>query len=358
MTDKRKEWVDELIRYGIVLLVSLIIGGLLIYLRGENPFTLAIEVFGHVFGSRLGIASTLRWAAPVIITGMGGAVAARIGIANLGLEGQLYVAALATAILGYRLQGLPPFTFKIVITLGGMIMAAAFALIPATLYIRWGVNEVLSTLMLNYVAILGTEWIVKTFLMEESARVVNLISTPEIRPEAQLSSLMPPYDLTISLVVGIVLCIVFYLIYGYTSAGYSFNTLGGNRKFARYGGMEIKKIMLLTFALSGAIAGLAGSMQVMGVHRKFINGFSASIGWDGLLVGWLAQNNPILILVFGLFWGLLKNVGFMVERVSDVSRWSIYVMQAVLVLLITAKFNLRSLLKKLKSLNLLDGGKQ
>lgn len=152
---------------------------------------------------------------------------------------------------------------------------------------------------------------------------------------------MPPHALNSSLILGILLCVLFFLLYRYTRLGYVLNTLGGNKRFARYGGFNIKALTYLVFFLSGAVGGIGGSAEVLGVHHKFINGFSASIGWDGLLVSLIAKNNPLGIIFAGLFWGLLKNAGFIVERISDVNRWTIYVLQAVIVLLVTADVYLR-----------------
>ncbi|MEM3594792.1 MAG: ABC transporter permease, partial [Candidatus Jordarchaeaceae archaeon] len=320
---------------------------ILIWIKGENPLKLAREVFGYALGTRAGIASTLRWASPVIITGLGVAIAFRVGIGNIGVEGQLYVAALVTALLGYSLPFLgSPLVLKGVAILGGTVAAALYALVPAFLLVKWRVNEILSTMMLNYVAIWGTEYIVRTFFMESTAVVPRLIATREILPEARLGQLIPPYDLNTSLIIGVVLCILFYLMYRYTSLGYMLNTLGGNKRFARYGGLNVTALTFLVFALSGAVGGLGGSAEILGIHRKFINGFSAGIGWDGLLVSLIAKHNPLGIIPAGLFWGLLKNSGFIVERISSVNRWTIYVLQAVIVLLITADLYVRPFLRK------------
>ncbi len=342
----KRQWIDETLKYLLILIIAAIIGAILILIKGEDPLKLAGEVFRYALGTRAGIASTLRWASPVILTGLGIAIAFRVGIGNIGVEGQLYVAALVTAILGYSLTSLAPLTLKIVAISGGMIAAALYALIPAFLLVKWRVNEILSTMMLNYVATWGTEYVVRAFFMESTAVVPRLIATREILPEARLGQLMPPYDLNTSLIIGVVLCVLFYLMYRYTRLGYMLNTLGGNKRFARYGGLNITALTFLVFALSGAVGGIGGSAEILGIHRKFINGFSAGIGWDGLLVSLIAKNNPLGIIPAGLFWGLLKNSGFIVERISSVNRWTIYVLQAVIVLLVTADLYVRPYLKR------------
>lgn len=344
----RKDWIDEVIKYILILIIAAIVGVILVKSRGEDPIPLTKEVIKYALGTRSGIAATLRWASPVILTGLGTSIAFKANVSNIGVEGQLYVAALATAILGYSISSSSPFIVKGITILGGMIAASLYALIPAFLLVKFGVNEILSTMMLNYVAIWGTEYIVRDFLMDTDALVPLQIATQEIVPEAYLTELMPPYQLNTSLILGIVLCIVFFVLYRFTTLGYKLNTLGSNKRFARYGGLNVKCLTYLVFILSGAIGGLGGSAEVLGIHHKFINSFSSNIGWDGLLVSLIAKNNPIGIIFSGLFWGLLKNCGFIVERISNVNRWTIYILQAVIVLLVTADIYLRPYLKKVR----------
>ena len=337
----KNRWLKETIKYIIILIVAAIIGAILIVIKGEDPIKLAGATFKLALGSRSGIASTLRWASPVIITGLAAAVAFRVRITNIGVEGQLYCAAVVTGILASSIVGVAPVYVTIIAILGGMVAGALFALIPAILLVKWGVNEVLSTMMLNYVAVSGTEYLVKTFFMDSTATVPRLIATKDIIAGSQLPKLMPPYDLNISLIIGVILCIIMFLMYRFTKLGYILNTVGGNRRFARYGGVNIVGMTFLIFIISGAIGGFAGSAEVLGIHYKFINGFSSGIGWDGMLVSLIAKNNPIGIIFSGLFWGFLKNCGFIVERISDVNRWTIYVIQAIIVLMVTADFYIR-----------------
>lgn len=342
----KKDWIDEVLKYIFILIIAVIVGVVLVRSRGENPIDLVKEVVKYALGTRSGIAATLRWASPVILTGLGISIAFRVNIGNIGVEGQLYVAALATAIIGYSISSPSPIIVKAVAIVGGMIAASLYALIPAFLLVKFGVNDILSTMMLNYVAIWGTEYIVRDFLMDTEALVPLQIATREVVPEAYLTELMPPYQLNSSLILGIVLCIVFFVLYRFTTFGYKMNTLGGNKRFAQYGGLNVKGLTYLVFIISGAIGGLGGSAEILGIHHKFINGFSSNIGWDGLLVSLIAKNNPLGIIPAGLFWGLLKNSGFIVERISNVNRWTIYILQAVIVLLVTADIYLRPYLKK------------
>lgn len=343
----KKDWIDELLKYIFILIIATIIGVFLIRSRGENPIELVKEVGKYAFGTHSGIAATLRWASPVILTGLGISIAFRAKVTNIGIEGQLYVAALTTAIIGYSISSPSPLIVKAFAILGGMIAASLYALIPAFLLVKLGVNEILSTMMLNYVAIWGTEYIVRDFLMDTKALVPLQIATREVVPEAYLTRLMPPYQLNTSLILGIVLCIVFFILYRFTTFGYKLNTLGSNKRFAQYGGLNVKGLTYLVFIISGAIGGLAGSAEILGVHHKFINSFSSNIGWDGLLVSLIAKHNPLGIIFAGLFWGLLKNCGFIVERISNVNRWTIYILQAVIVLLVTADMYLRPYIKKM-----------
>jgi ABC-type uncharacterized transport system permease subunit len=338
----KKTWMDETIKYLVILVIALVVGALLIIARGEDPLQIGALIVQKGLGTRSGIANTLRYATPVIITGLAAAIAFRVNIANIGVEGQLYVGGLVSAILAYSLTSLAPLPLKLVSILGGGMAGAAFAMIPAFLLVKWGVNEILTTMMLNYVAQWGTEYIVRTFLMGGSTSLVPLqIATPDILSGAKLAKLMPPYDTNTSLIMGIVLCLAFYFIYRFTRFGYILNTLGGNKKFAQYGGININQMTYLVFALSGFIGSLGGISEILGVQGKFINSFSNGIGWNGLLVALIAKNNPIGVIFAGLFWGFLQNSGLIVERAGNVDRWTFYVVQAVIVLLVTAKLYLK-----------------
>jgi len=344
-------FLEEFLRYTISILVSVSLGIILLYFEGENLRELIPEIGRIIFTTRSGIANSLRWASPVIITGLAVAIGFRAGVGNIGVEGQLYVGALVSAIAGYSLASLSSFSilFKFVLMLLAMISGAIYALIPGMLLIFLNINEILSTMMFNYVAIWGTEYIVKTFLMEAQSAVPRLIATREILSEAYLSRLMPPYQLNLSLIIGIVLCIVFYILYKNTVIGYEFETTGHNKLFALQGGINPIRTTLLAFAISGGIGGLAGATEVMGIHHKFINGFSSGLGWDGLLVAMIARNNPLGVIAAGIFWGFLKNTGLTLERISDVSRWVVYLVQAFVVLLITAKIDPFSVWKGIKA---------
>lgn len=339
--------LDEVIKYMVVIIIGLAIGFILIYIKGENPFTLTKDVLNYALRTKTGIFSTLRWASPIILSGLAVSIAFKVNIGNIGAEGQIYVGGLIAAILGYSIQGVGAILHKLILIIGSMIGGALFSLIPALLLVSYGVNEIVSTMMLNYVAIWGTEYIVKTLLMDTEAAVPRLIATREILPTASLGKLIPPHQLNSSFLLGIFLCIIFFLIYKYLTIGYELETLGKNKNFARYGGISVKQMVFLVFAISGAIGGLTGATEIMGTHYKFVNDFSAGIGWDGLLVALIAQNNPIGVIFAGLFWGFLKNCGFIVERISNVDRWTIKVVQASMVFLITAKIYFLPYLQKL-----------
>lgn len=343
----KRSWGEETLKYVLILAIGVAIGALLIIARGEDPIKIGELIVRRGLGTRSGIANTLRYATPVIITGLAAAIAFRVNIGNIGVEGQLYVGALVSGILAYSLTSLAPLPLKLVSILGGMTASALFALIPAFLLVQWGVDEILTTLMLDYVAPWGTEYLVRVFFMGGSKSLVPLqIATPEILPGAHLTKLMPPYDLTTAFPLAIILCVLFFLIYRYTRFGYVLNTLGGNKRFAEYGGINIKRMTYLVFGLSGFIGGLGGISEILGVQGKFINSFSNGIGWNGLLVCLIAKNNPIGVIFAGLFWGFLQNSGLLVEQSGNVDRWTFYVVEAVMVLLVTADLYLKPFLSK------------
>lgn len=325
----------EFIKYFIALFLGIIIGAILIILKGENPLVAYYMLFKGALGSRAALAQTLRWTTPAILTGLATAIGFRIGVFNLGVEGQLYIGALVAAIVGYAV----PFANRvhaIVALLLGSLAGGLYALLPAILWMRYRINEIVNTLMLNYVAYLLTEYITRHFLMENSVSAVpKQIVSPEIANSAKLPLLMPPYQANIGFIVAIILALVLSYLFFRTSTGYTLNIIGQNPSFASYGGVNVRRLGTVAFIVSGMIGGLTGALEILGVHHQFAANFSVNLGFDGVLIALLAKTNPLGIIVVGFFWGILKNGALAMERMTSANKIVIQVVQALFVLFLT-----------------------
>lgn len=332
-------------RYAIAIGIALLIGSLLIELRGDRPLEVYKILIDGAFGNIYNMLNTLRWATPLIIAGLANIVAFRSQIWNIGVEGQLLVGALASALAGYYIQGLPPVIHITLALLAGAISGMIWALIPAIAYVRFGINELVSTIMMNYIAILFTEFLVRYYLHEpyEGTNLPNWVATSEIQSTAKLPLLYPPEQANYGLLIAIAFTIILAIFYRRSVLGYEADMIGQNRRFALYGGVRTIKVMMIVFLISGALAGITGATEVMGSQYRFSSAFTKGLGFDGITVALLAHNSPLGSIPAGLFVAALRNGAFAVERMTNTNRSAITVIQALILLLFTMQIWLPSI---------------
>ncbi len=255
----------------------------------------------------------------------------------MGFEGQLYFGAYAAALFGFYVH-LP----KALHVTGCLLAAGAagmlFALIPAVMKLVFHVNEMITTLMLNYIAILMTEYLTYIVMGISAAGDSLALSTPPIEDTARLTNLIPKTNASTGILIAVGLVVVIYLVYRCTVVGYELKQVGENRRFARIGGVNVTKTFLAIFLLSGFVAGLCGSIEVQGTYGKFTASFSNNLGWDGIMIAMIAGNNPLTVLVVAVIWGILKAGSLHMERMCDVNRLTVLLIQALFVLFITVDY--------------------
>ncbi|MFR1080613.1 ABC transporter permease [Enterocloster sp.] len=228
--------------------------------------------------------------------------------------------------------------------LAGALAGLLYAVLPALLKIRFQIDEMITTLMLNYAAIQFTEYLTMLFMGLGSDTNPDLIATPEIQTSAQLTRIMPPYQAGTGFFIGLALAAFIFILYRYTRIGYEWKMIGRNRDFARYGGVRHFINYLVIFLLSGAIAGVCGAVEILGPHLRFRTNFSTNLGWDGIMVALIARNSPIGAAVTAVVWGMIKAGSLSMERMTSVNRVLVTLVQALFVLFITLDF--KSLFRK------------
>ncbi|MBT3168794.1 MAG: ABC transporter permease [Candidatus Cloacimonetes bacterium] len=291
---------QELIINLYAIAFALILSGIFIALNGANPFVAFWKILTSVFGSRYGFSETLVKSIPLIFTGLSVAIALNSKIWNIGAEGQLFFGAIfATAFVIYGPVLPRPLMLTIMVLLG-MIGGAVWAAIPALLKIKFKMNEVISTLLLNYVAINIADY----FLFGAWKGKDNFPYTPEFPLEAKFPRLNFG-RVHFGFIIAILLVILLYIIIYHTRMGYKLRLTGSSLKAAKYAGIEIKKMMFLVFLISGALAGLAGVGQICGIEYKLHQHISNGYGYTGIIVAWLARSNPFVIVFFAFFLSIL-----------------------------------------------------
>ncbi|MDO5406228.1 MAG: ABC transporter permease [Eubacteriales bacterium] len=329
--------VWNILKYVFSFLAVMVIGSVLILWQGENPVTAMTYILEGSFGSIRNFGNTLRWITPCILTGIAATVAFKSGVMNLGIEGQLYFGAYAAALFGFYVH-LPRFLHVPSCLLAAGIAGMAFALIPALMKLFFNVNEMITTLMLNYIAVLLTEYFTYIVMGISAAGDSLALSTPPIQDTARLTNLVVKTNASTGFVIAVTLVVIIFMVYRYTIVGYELKQVGENRRFSKVGGVNVTWTFLAIFLLSGFLAGLCGSIEVQGTYGKFTASFSNNLGWDGIMIAMIGNTNPLTVLVVAIVWGILKAGSLHMERMCDVNRLTVLLIQALFVLFITVDY--------------------
>ncbi|QIE43688.1 ABC transporter permease (plasmid) [Rhodobacteraceae bacterium SC52] len=284
----------------IAVAVALAMSGVLIALAGAP----VLEAYGRIaigaFGSKLAITETLTRATPLILTGLAAAVAFRAQVWNIGAEGQLYAGALAVAALGAANPlGLPPAALIVVLMVAGAIAGMVLLVVPVMLRLRFGVDEVVTTLLGNFIVLLFVSLAVEGFLKDPLA-----FGWPQSVPvvmEASLPRIVDRSRLHLGLPIACGLAVLVFLVLRYTVFGMQSRAAGLNPAAARFAGVPISGTLIRVACLSGGLAGLAGAIEVLGVKGYVTTDLSPGFGYSGIVVAMLAGLNPLGVVLAALF---------------------------------------------------------
>jgi len=296
----------------LLMIGALLIGALLLALTGANPWQVYQRMATTAFGSAYGWSDTTIKATPLILAGLGVAFAFRMRLWNIGAEGQLFLGAFMAT--GVALHWLPAETPKplmlTAMALAGFLGGALWGLIPGILKAKLNVNEIITSLMLNYVAIFWNNyfiygpWSERGFgLTPQYPRTAWL---PRLTDFATTFPFFRGMTAHLGILLGIALALVFWFLWRYTKWGFALTVIGDNPRAARYAGIPLASNIILVMAISGGLAGLAGMSEVAGVVHRLQERFSPGYGFTAIIIAWLAKLNPLaIILVAYLFGGLL-----------------------------------------------------
>jgi len=322
------------------LLLAFVVGGVLIALIGVNPFEAYWALLRGMFGSPERIAGSIARSVPFIGSALALAFAFRAGLFNIGAEGQLLVGGLVAAWVGtwafmYDTPGI--IAIPIVIT-AGFLGGAFWGGIPGVLRARTGAHEVISTIMLNSIALFMTRWLINStdplLLRDTSASVPR---TKEVSETARLPELFGSEPtLHSGLLVMVILCVVVWYVLKRTTFGLEVITVGTNPHAARYAGISVNRIIVLAMVLSGGFAGIAAASEVAGTNGFFQPGTFAFIGFDGIAIALLARTNPLGIIPAALLWGSLLSGAPLMQQEAGVSIDVVRIIQALILLFVAA----------------------
>ncbi len=326
----------------IAVVAAFIVGGILILLIGDNP----IEAYRLLLGSALswpdGIGYTLFQATPLIFTGLAVLVGFRCGLFNIGAEGQLYIAAFATAWVGITFANLSAWLLIPMCFAAAILTGAFWGAIPGVLKARFGSHEVINTIMLNFIAIALVSYFTQYHYKIPGDPILQTAPIGYGAHIARLGKFIPGLPeripLNLAFILALVACGLVYLFLWRTKWGYEIRATGSNPTAAEYGGISIRKQIILAMAVSGALAGMVGINDVMGYHYRYYDGFSDNYGFTGIAVALLGRNHPVGVIISALLFAVLQHGGIYVDGFSEhVTKDIVQVLQGIIILFVAAE---------------------
>lgn len=326
-----------LIRTIIAILLGITISIVLIFLISESPgYSLRQFLLGQLLSpSRL--ANIIENASPMIFTGVAISIVFQAKQFNIGAEGAFYVsAAVGTA---FAVSTRMPTLIHIPATLAvAAITGMIYGGIPGILKAKLGASELVASIMMNYVGYYFGLYLINFHFRDLDAGFLVSLRLPET---SWLPQLLPGTRIHMGIVLALLAALGGYYFLYHTTTGYEIRTTGNNKNFARFGGVNVFKIILLSQIIAGAVAGFGGMTEVMGIHRRFNWQLSPGYGWDGVIVAIIGRTHPLLIVPAALFLSYMRIGGQVLNLMSDVPSELVSVIQAVIIILITANAFLR-----------------
>lgn len=298
--EKLKKSMTSFLVPVLSVLLAFLIGAIIMVILGANPGKALASLFKGAFGSTAAIGTTLNKATPLIFTALCACFAYKCGVYNLGGEGQFLFGATMGFVVVHCLN-LTGIVGIIVCILVGAVAGGIWGMIPGVLKITRGLNEMIISIMLNYVAtlfmgVIYTSWI----------RDANMPQTPAVDASLMLSKVIPSMRFTWSFVLAVAVGLLMYYCLYWTSSGFKLRAVGLNMTASRFNGFPVKRYILLSFIISGAIAGMGGAADLLGTQFRLINGYGNGYGFDGVAMALIGQLHPIATVVVAIFFAALR----------------------------------------------------
>ena len=324
------------------LAASMLVFGVFMAALRQSPLEVYTLIYQGGFASAFSWQNTLARAAPLILTALCVALPAQAGLMVIGGEGALVLGGLAAAIIGHLLPAMGPLGVKFGMAVAGMLVGGLWIALAGALRQYRGVNETISSLLLTYVAIAVFNHVVEGPLRDPAS--LNKPSTAPIG-DANMLGHFPGLDVHWGLGFGLVFCVLMYVLVRHTTTGFALRIVGGNARAARLAGLPVGRLVLLACFLGGAAAGLAGMAEVAAVHGSANASLIAGYGYAGILVAFIARQNPLAIVPVAVLLGGISASGGMLQRRLDLPDATVLVLQGVAFMLILASETLYGRLK-------------
>lgn len=318
---RQQQWI---LRLGAFFL-ALCAGGLFLLVLGNNPFAVYGAILSGAFRSKMAIQATIKIMIPLLISALGVTLAFKMKFWNIGGEGQLIMGGIFASYFALFHADWPGFLLFPVMFLAGVAGGGLWALIPSYFKVRFGTNETLFTLMLNYIALHLVSW-----LQEGPWRDPAANGFPKIASFEKSAVLPKLFGVQVGWVIALVLVVLLFVYLRYTKQGYEISVVGESRATATYAGMNVQRIILRTMFLSGAVAGIAGMVQVTGSDRTLTVGVAGGVGFTAIIVAWLAQLNPVNSMVIAFLFAVLGKGSSVIQSEFGLSADCADVLQGII----------------------------
>lgn len=333
---KLEKSIKDLLRILLIVLCAFLINTLVIIASGKSPVDIYSALFKGAFGDVYNLARSLRWTTPLIFTGLAFSVSSRCGIFNIGAAGQLYMGAFAATWVGLTFPGLPHVVIIPLALLAGAAAGMLWSMFAGLINIRFNASIVVVTLMLNYIATLFTEYLVR-YPFYEPGTLGESGSTAFIPETARLTVLIEGTNVTTGLILAILVVALVAFLDKKSVIGYECRIIGANERFAEFSGLRVNNRRMLVYGVSGAIAGLGGAVEILGNYGRFMIDFAPDVGFDGIVVSLLANGNPALVPVSALFMGAMASGSIAIEMFGGVPKAMAKILMGIIIVTITVQ---------------------
>ncbi|MBN2853125.1 MAG: ABC transporter permease [Clostridia bacterium] len=308
---------------------ALLVTSVIVMFMDHNPFDVLFSMVKGAFASKIRIENTIVKAVPLAITAIGISIAFRMKFWNIGGEGQIMMGAAAATYVALNYSSLPRIILLPLMFVTAFIFGGIWAVVPALFKVRFGTNETLFTLMMNYIALKLVGYFQYTAWKDP-----NGMGFPVIAKFEQSGYLPEVFGIHIGWIIAILIAVFIYLLVHHTKRGYEINVVGGSENTARYAGMKVGKIVVLSMLLSGGICGIAGFVQVSGVSHTLNVNTSGGVGFTAIIIAWLSKlNEGTIILVSILFAGMVQG-GNYIQTAFQIPASVAQILQGIILLFV------------------------
>ena len=330
---KRKMMLFESTRTILTVAIALLIGYIILYFTVEN----AAEAFKwFIFGplsTKRRIVELINRMTPLIFTGLAVSVVFQAEIFNIGAEGQLFFGAVATTFAALYFPRIPVL-HVILVMMFAMLAGGVWASVPAYMKSKWNASELVSSLMMNYIAFFLGLYLVNYHMRDINAGYLVSFKFPRT---AWFPRLLRRYNLHPGIIIAIVFAILVWFLLYRTKYGYEIRMVGKNKEFARYSGIKVERVIVYSQIISGMIAGLAGAVELLGLYKRFVWQMMPGYGFDGIIVALLARNNPLAVIPSAFLISYMRTGSYIMSRMTGIAPEIVMMLQAIIILLITAE---------------------